>query len=440
MSGTRIVLHTGKGGVGKTTVSALTGLAAARAGHRTLVLSTDPAHSLSDVLGCPVGAEPAEVPGVPGMLAAQGDTIARYQQAWAAARDYLVGVLAARGMAGVQAEELVTLPGAEEVIALLEVYRYARSAEVDAVVVDCAPSGDTLRLLALPEAVDFYAHRLMSAPARLLRTVAASLAGGGAPDAGVRDAMGTLLADLGSVRSMLADARRTSVRLVVTPESVVVAEARRLRTALALHGFGVDAVLINRVLPEEVGGDFLREWRAAQRETLAVIEESFGDLPRHRVPMLAREPVGIPALTALADCAFGDADPLSGIGAAPSMTVTSRRGGYRLALPLPHADRGAVSLARSGDDLVVTLSGHRRRLTLPAVLRRCSTIGARLTDDPSRRGPTVSGGGAGTVLLIDFAPDPAQWPAALAGSLPAAQGAQPVAAADLSEHAWAAGQ
>lgn len=434
-SGTRIVLHTGKGGVGKTTVSAITGLALARTGQRVLLLSTDPAHSLADVLDSPVGSDPTQVPGVPNLLAAQVDTMARYEQAWSAIRDYLVGVLSARGMADVQAEELVTVPGAEEIVALLEVHRYARSSDVDVVVVDCAPSGDTLRLLAVPETVNFYAGRLMGTPARLLRTVAASLAGIPSPGTPVRDAVGELLADLGRVREMLADSRTTSVRLVLTPETVVLSEARRLRTALALHGFGVDAVFANRVLPPEADGAFLAGWRAAQREALVHVEESFGDLPVRQVPMTPAEPVGPAMLSALAARVFGAQDPLEGSGRAPSMTVTSRRGGgYRLALPLPHAERGSVSLARSGDELVITLGGQRRRLALPSVLRRCEVTAARFTGMPGRS----RGSGARVTMMIDFAPDPVRWPASLAGSLnPDAPSAVPPAA-DSADRAGSA--
>jgi arsenite-transporting ATPase len=416
-SQTRIVLHTGKGGVGKTTISAITALAAARNGRRVLVLSTDPAHSLADVLGCPVGSEPTPVPGTAGLLAAQVDTMARYEQAWSAVREYLVGVLAARGMADVQAEELLALPGAEDVIALLEVARYADRDDVDVVVVDCAPSGDTLRLLALPETIEFYAGRLMGTPTRLLRTVAASLAGVSTPPAPVRDAAGELLADLARVREMLADTATTAVRLVLTPEAVVLAEARRLRTALALHGFAVEAALVNRVLPDRAGGAFLDGWRRSQRAVMAQIEESFGDLAVPRVPMTAGEPVGVPALTALATAAFGDTDPLAGGRPSAGMSVTSQRGGYRLILPLPHADRSGLSLARSGDELVITLGDRRRRVALPSVLRRCTATGARFAGQPS------GAASAGTTLVIDFAPDPERWPAALAGSLPATGGA-----------------
>ena len=173
----RIALHTGKGGVGKTTMSAATAIAAAAAGHRTLLLSTDAAHSVGDVLGIEVGADPAPVPGVDGLWVAQVDTRDRFEQAWSDIRGYLVGVLSARGLAQVQAEELTVLPGADEIVALLEVHRYAGTGDFDVIIVDCAPSGESLRLLALPETVRFYSDRLMAAPARLMRTLATGFAG-----------------------------------------------------------------------------------------------------------------------------------------------------------------------------------------------------------------------------------------------------------------------
>src|ERR1700712_4862899 len=179
----RIVLHTGKGGVGKTTVSAATAIAAATAGHRTLLLSTDPAHSVADGPGVEAGAGPTPVAGGDGLWAAHVDTRARFEQAWADVRRYLVGVLAARGIADVQAEELTVLPGADEIVALLEVHRHATDAagviggRFDVIVVDCAPTGESLRLLALPETMRFYGDRLMGAPARLMRTLAGGLSG-----------------------------------------------------------------------------------------------------------------------------------------------------------------------------------------------------------------------------------------------------------------------
>jgi arsenite/tail-anchored protein-transporting ATPase len=401
----RIALHTGKGGVGKTTISAATAVACATGGARTLLVSTDPAHSIADVLGVAVGGDPTSVSGVPNLWAAQVDTRGRFEQSWSHIRGYLVGVLAARGMAEVQAEELTVLPGAEEIVALLELRRLAESGSFDAIVVDCAPTGETLRLLALPETIGFYAQRLLGAPQRVLRSIAASLTGlpGGAPNATVRDALGDLLAELMAARALLADPNVTGVRLVLTPERMVVAEARRLFTALSLHGFRVEAVTVNRVLPPNVGGEFLRRQREGQREALTQVEESFQGLPIRRVLQTPAEPIGVQRLSEMAVAMFssgevGTVDPLAGTGAPFGIEVSGSDGWYRLALPLPLAERGDIALSRSGADLVVTVGDVRRRIALPSVLQRCSTEGASFEQGR---------------LMIDFAADPDLWPATL---------------------------
>ena len=396
----RIALHTGKGGVGKTTISAATAIASANSGTRTLLVSTDPAHSIADVLGVSIHGDPTPVQGVPNLWAAQVDTRGRFEQSWSHIRGYLVGVLAARGMAEVQAEELTVLPGAEEIVALLELRRLAESGDFDAIVVDCAPTGETLRLLALPETVGFYAQRLLGAPQRVLRSIAASLTGlpAGAPNSTVRDALGDLLAELMAARALLADPAITGVRLVLTPERVVVAEARRLFTALSLHGFRVEAVTVNRLLPPHVGGQFLRRQREGQREAMTQVAESFQGLPIRRVLQSPVEPIGIQQLSQMAATIFESADPLEITGTPLSIEVSGADGWYRLALPLPLAERGDIALSRSGADLVVTVGDVRRRIALPSVLQRCSTEGASFEHGR---------------LMIDFAADPALWPASL---------------------------
>jgi arsenite-transporting ATPase len=399
----KIALHTGKGGVGKTTISAATAVACAAGGARTLLVSTDPAHSIADVLGTPVGGDPTPVGGVDRLWAAQVDTRGRFEQSWSHIRNYLVGVLSARGMAEVQAEELVVLPGAEEIVALLELRRLAASGDFDSIVVDCAPTGETLRLLALPETIGFYAQRLLGAPQRVLRSIAASFTGlPGAPNATVRDAVGELLSDLMAARALLADPAITGVRLVLTPERMVVAEARRLFTALSLHGFAVEAVTVNRLLPSGVGGDFLRRQRESQREAMTQVEESFQGLPIRRILQKPEEPIGIAALSELAADVFGPIDPLAIARSGPAIEVSGSDGWYRLSLPLPLVERGDIALSRSGADLVVTVGDVRRRIALPSVLQRCTTEGASFE--------------AGR-LIIDFAADPALWPAGLTAGI-----------------------
>ncbi|SDP23743.1 arsenite efflux ATP-binding protein ArsA [Nakamurella panacisegetis] len=407
---TRIVLHTGKGGVGKTTMSAATALAAARAGHRTLLLSTDPAHSIGDVLDLEIGSDAAPVNGVDGLFAAQVDTRGRFEEAWADIRGYLVGVLAARGVSELQAEELTVLPGADEIIALLEVHRRALEGQFDVIVVDCAPSGESLRLLALPETIRFYADRLMGAPARLMRSLAAGFAGltGGRASSGpsaaqVSDALTGLLDDLADARAMLADPAVTRIRVVVTPERVVINEARRLLTGLALHGFAVESVLVNRMLPEiAVGGEFMAAWYAAQQACRPLIEESFGRLPLRQVRLSAVEPIGLSMLEDVAAQLFDELDPIPEAAPAPSLRTDGSDGRYRLLIDLPLAERSAVGLSRAGDDLVITIGPLRRRISLPSTLQRCRTVGASFSGD---------------TLVVEFVPDLDRWPAALSEPL-----------------------
>jgi len=374
----RIVLFTGKGGVGKTTSAAATAVRAAADGHRTLVLSTDPAHSLGDALGAPLGPEPTPV--APCLHGLQIDAQLRFEESWDQIRGYLATLLVKGGLDDVTADELVVLPGAQEVLALLEVREQAVSGDFDVIVVDCAPTAETLRLLALPEALRWYFDRLYPTHRRLARSVRPLLGRGALPDEDVLAAVERLYGQLAAVQGLLTDPTTTSVRLVLTPESVVLAEARRTFTSLALYGFAVDGVVANRLIPD--GGDdpWRLAWVAAQTEQLAEARRSFAGLPVRTVPYLAAEPVGLAALAELAEAMYGDADPLAVAPAEPALTVVRDGDEYRLSLPLPLVERGEVGLARSADELVVTVGPHRRLVALPESLRRCDVAGAALAD------------------------------------------------------------
>jgi arsenite-transporting ATPase len=388
----RVLLFTGKGGVGKTTASAATAALAASRGRKTLVISTDPAHSLADALGVPLGAEPTEVD--TGLYGMQVDAQRAFERTWRDVQSYLLVVLERAGVDALQAEELTVLPGAEEVLALLEVRKQVQSGLWDLVVVDCAPTGETLRLLALPEALNWYVEKVFPAQRRARRAgrpLLSRVAGPAVPADGVFDAVEKLHRELGDVRQVLTSPE-ASVRLVLTPEAVVVAEARRTLTSLALYGYRVDGLVANRVF---LGGDAWRDgWVAAQGEQLASVRADVAPLPVLESPYLGAEPVGLAALTALGSALYGDTDPAADAPAEELMGLERTTDGFVLSLSLPLARRSDVDLARSGDELVVTVGGHRRVLALPSALRRCVVAGAVLT---------------GGRLAIRFEPDPDVW-------------------------------
>ncbi|GAA1912306.1 ArsA family ATPase [Nocardioides lentus] len=388
----RILLFTGKGGVGKSTVAAGTAALAAAAGHRVLVLSTDAAHSLGDALGAEVGPEPTPV--APGLWAQQVDAQRRFEESWGEVRRYLLGVLGAAGVGTLEAGELTVLPGAEEVLALLELRRQVRSGGPDGpdgpgwdvVVVDCAPTAETLRLLALPEALGSYVARLRAADRGLvkaLRPVVQRVSGVPLPDDDVVDALARLHDDLDDVRRLLTGPD-ASVRVVMTPESVVLAEARRAWTTLSLFGHTVDGVVANRVFPATTdgSGDAWRDgWVAAQSRVMREAAESFWGLPLWSSAYRASEPVGVVELAALAAALYDGDDPLARAAAPAPYAVEegARPGdGPVLRLPLPGAERGDVDLARRGDELVVTVGSYRRLLALPAALAGHRVAGAGL--------------------------------------------------------------
>jgi arsenite-transporting ATPase len=376
----RIILFTGKGGVGKTTAAAGTATLAARSGQRTLVISTDAAHSLADAFGVPIGADPTEV--ARDLHVQQVDAQQRFEQSWLDIQGYLLSVLDAAGVDPITAEELTVIPGAEEVLALLELRTQVLSGEWDVVVVDCAPTAETLRLLALPEALGWYMDRVFPAERRIvraLRPVLTRATGVPMPADTVFDAVERLHRELEEVRAILT-ADHASVRLVLTPETVVVAEARRSLTTLSLYGYRVDGVIANRVFPAEGADEWRQQWVAAQAAVLAEVEQSFSGLPIWRSPYRSAEPVGLTALAEFAIGAYAAEDALAAPTTAPPMSVTRTRTGATLTIALPFVAKSDIDLARHGDELVITVGSYRRLIALPAALSRHAVAGARIDD------------------------------------------------------------
>jgi arsenite-transporting ATPase len=375
----RVILFTGKGGVGKTTAAAATALRCAEQGLRTIVVSTDPAHSLADSFDCPLGPLRTEL--APNLWGEQLDAQDRLEDSWIEIQAWLREVLEWAGVDAIEAEELALLPGLDELFGLVDIKAHVDSGEWNVVVVDCAPTAETLRLLSLPDVLAWYMNRVFPVGRRVNKLVAPVLARVSTlPVAGdeVFAATRRLYDRLAAVRDLLTDVQRTSVRLVVNPERMVIAEASRTYTYLSLFGYRVDAVIANRLLPADVVDPWFKAWKETHAEHLAAIEEGFAPLPVLRAELAADELVGIPRLREFGARLYGDIPPAALLHEADAMAVTRCGEERELTLPLPNAERDELELGRRQGELLVRVGSYRRSIVLPESLRRREVLGASL--------------------------------------------------------------
>ena len=381
----RVLLFTGKGGVGKTSVAAATALRAARAGRRTLIMSTDPAHSLADSFGVDLGADPTRV--APNLQAEQIDAQERLEDNWRDIRTYLVDLLSWGGVDAVEAEELSVIPGLEEIFSLIDVKRHVEADAHDLLIVDCAPTAETLRLLSLPDALGWYLERIFPVErkvARVVRPMLGRLTTMPLPQDQLFGAVDSLYRNLEGVRDILRDAQRSSVRLVVNAEKMVIAEARRTYTYLNLFGYHVDAVVVNRLIPDEVTDPWFERWKALQAEHLATVAQGFAGVPLLRAPLFDEEVVGLDALGRLGDAVYGERRAEDVYRSSEPLRFERGDDGYLMALSLPFVARGDVDVFRAGDELHVKVGAHHRSILLPAALSRCDVAGAGMSDGELR--------------------------------------------------------
>lgn len=379
----RIILFTGKGGVGKTSISAATALNLAERGHHTLILSTDPAHSLGDAFGVPLGNQPTPV--VDGLEGQEITVVEALRDYWNEVKDYMVDVFRIQGMDDVSAEEMAILPGFDELAAILYVDTYVQEERFDVIVVDTAPTGASLKFLSLPEMAQWYMQRLFKvnrALAKIARPLTKPFMKVPIPDDEVFAGVERLYVTVERARRLLQDPEITTVRLVTNPEKMVIAETRRAYTYLCLYGYPVDAVIVNRYLPEEVGG-YLQHWREVQAENLKTIEESFKGLPLLHVPMLPDELMGQEALRRVAEILYAERDPAGVYIQERPFQVTSDAKEKRaiIRLKAPFLEKEQVQLLNRGGILVVEASSWRRIFTLPETLLDYEPTGAEFKDD-----------------------------------------------------------
>ncbi len=383
----RIILMTGKGGVGKTSMAAATGWRCAELGYKTLVLSTDPAHSLADSFDQPLGHDPVEVK--PNLWGAELDALIELQENWGAVQSYITDVLQARGLDSVEAQELAILPGMDEIFSLVRVNRHYDEKEFDVLIIDSAPTGTALRLLSLPDVSGWYMRKFykpFQGLAQILRPIAEpivkSLTGIPLPNNQVMDAPYEFYEQIERLEKILTDNTITSVRLVTNPEKMVVKESLRAHAYLSLYGVATDLIIANRIIPEQVEDPHFTAWKRSQRQYLAQIREDFAPLPVKEIPLYAEELVGWAALERLKTDLWTDQDPAQVIYSETTLSVsTEANGQYRLDLYLPGVPKDQVQLTKTGDELNIRIGNHRRNLVLPQTLAALQPAKAKMEDD-----------------------------------------------------------
>ena len=377
----RILIFTGKGGVGKTTVAAATAVRAAKAGAKTLVMSTDPAHSLADAFDVELGGDPTSVQN--NLWGQQIDSQARLEEGWRDIQDYVLGIMEWGGVDAISAEELSVIPGLDELFALTDVKRASEDGSYDLLVVDCAPTAETLRLLSLPDVLNWYFERIFPIErkvAKVVRPVFNRVIGPLIANDQVFKAVERMHHTLEDVRGLLTDQTASTVRLVMNAEKMVIAEARRTYTYLNLFGYRVDAAICNRLLPDEVNDPYFAKWKAVQSEHLETIKEAFAPVPVLTVPLYDREMIGVKLLDKLGKDLYAEHDPTDVLYKDEPVKVTKRGDGYVLSLRLPFTAKAELDLLRKGEDIHVKVGPYRRAFMLPTVLSRLDIADAKFED------------------------------------------------------------
>jgi arsenite-transporting ATPase len=381
----RIILYTGKGGVGKTSVAAATALRIAERGQRTVVLSTDPAHSLGDSFDTVLGPEPRLI--ASNLWAQEVNVLHEIDVYWGTIQRWLHALLSWGGVDNVIADEMAILPGMEEMCALLYIMQHHDSGEYDAIIVDCAPTAETLRLLSFPDVLRWWIERLFPIQRSLNKVVAPLLRGIWdipAPTQDVFDAIEDLFERLEKLRILLTDSTNTTMRLVLNPEKMVIKEAQRTYTYLGLYGYHTDLIVANRMLPALTEADYFSSWRDSQERYFAMIEQAFAPLPIKQIPYFEQEVVGLPMLSRMGEALFGDSDPLTNFHPSPTQEITAEGDDYYLSIMLPFTSKEEINLTHNGDELAIHIGNFRRNIILPRALATLTPKEAKLNESTLR--------------------------------------------------------
>lgn len=378
----RIILYTGKGGVGKTSVAAATALRCAELGHKTIVISTDPAHSLADSLDRPIGALPVKLD--QNLWAQEVDIYHEVKEHWGVIQKYVMSLFSWRGMDEMVAEEMSIFPGMEELASLLLITRYYEAASYDCVIVDAAPTGETLRLLSFPEVSSWWLRNIFPFQRKVyqvVKPVIRPFTDMPLPNDDMLETVKDFLEELEKMHKLLSDRSIASVRLVLNPEKMVIKETQRTFTYLNLYSYGVDLIVCNRLIPGSVTDSYFAQWKGIQSKYLQMVEEAFAPLPILKVPLFSQEVVGERMLRMMSKRLFDNSDPSAVFFQGRSHTIEKAKDGYVLTIPLPFAHKDELDLVRTGEDLFARVGKQRRNILLPRALIGLDIDGAKFEND-----------------------------------------------------------
>lgn len=365
----RIILFTGKGGVGKTTLSAATALSAAQKGHKTLVISTDAAHSLSDSFDIRLGNQPQKIDS--NLYGQEIDALEQIENKWGKIKSYLSAFFASQGIDQIEAEEMSIFPGMEELFSLMEICSYQKTSQYEVIIVDCAPTGDTLRLLSAPEITSWYLKHIFPfqrTAAKAVRPVAPRIFPFPFPDDDIFEDMKNLTSQLAEMKEILADTQKTSIRLVINPEKMVIKEAQRSFTFFNLFGYAVDSIIVNRLIPQEVKDQYFSKWKSTQDAYQKMIKECFSPIPILNAELFNQEISGRKMLNQLAVEVYGKKDPTQLFFSQNPIHIQKNNGGFNLSIYLPFLEKKDLDVSRNREELFIKAGHYKRSILLPRSL------------------------------------------------------------------------
>lgn len=379
----RIIIYTGKGGVGKTSVASATGVRLASQGYRTLVMSTDAAHSLSDSFNVPLGSEPIQIG--ERLWGQEVDSLKETEKNWGPVQKWLTDMMSWAKLNDITSDETLVFPGLEELFSLMQIKRHSESGSYDVIIVDCAPTGETLRLLSYPNLLKWWIDKIFPFERRLIKLVRpiSKIVTGGLelPNDAALNSIETFVNDLEKLQKMIMDEAVTSVRLVINPEKMVIAEARRAFTYLNLFGFNTDAIVVNRVMPLEAGTGYWSTWREIHEKYEEEIRTCFSPLPIFCIPMMEVEVHGLPMLERIGEAAFGECDSAAILYQGRIHKIRKEGTTYFLDMVLPFVQKEQLQLSEKGDELTIQAGPHKRKVLLPRSLQGRPIVGARFTEE-----------------------------------------------------------